>query len=281
MKHLKFHETFLALLILLLVGQMLFAFESAVAQGQENPLPIFSHRPIKVGYREKPLNVIVFVASDATIRGVRLVVNYAGQSLTGAIPERKELGQVPVIVRAVKDTRLYAGPGTSYKAKDFINVGEELRVTRLKGDFYGVLNSLNNPGYVEANTVEVVKSGAAYGVAIPPAMTAEPEITYQIQATDALGHENSTDFYTVRLLTEEQVAQLRSGKMLPAKEASAGEASQPRQVKQEKENKSFFASPWFWGTMAAIGGGAYYYSTLNEDKSKEEKATVNVTVGWK
>ena len=277
MKHLKSNETFLALLILLLAGQMLFAFASAVAQGQENPLPILSHRPVKVGYREKPLNIIIFVASDAAISSVRLVVSYGGQSLTGVIPERKELGRVPVIVRAVKDTRLYTGPGSSYKAKDFIYVGEELRVTRLKDDFYGVLNSLNNPGYVEADAVEVVKSGAAYGVAVPPTITAEPEISYQIQATDALGKENSTEFYTVRLLTEEQVAELSSGKTAPAKEAAASEASRAKQ----DEDKSFFASPWFWTTMAVIGGGAYYYSTLEEDKSKEENAVVNVTVGWK
>ena len=273
MKHMRKQGTTAALLISFLVSYLVLApiaIDINLAQSMDTTPPVLSHHPLKMGYLGKPLKITAYVGDDSQIKSVTMAINYGGQSTTGNIPQRKGIAKVPVLVQAGNEVTIYAGPNSRYKQRGKAYADDQLNVTEKKQDFYRVKHG-DITGYVKAADTKIIMTGKAYGVALPAKFTNQSMLTYQISVTDIHGNTTTSDLYQVRLLTEEEVAQLK---------AQAGLSKKPTvKAKPEKEpKKRSFAALWIFAGMALIGGGVYYY--FSQKKDKEEITTVDVLVEW-
>jgi len=276
MRHLRNQGTMIALFVSFLVSYLVLApmvFDISLAQSMDTTPPILAHHPIKVAYRGKPLKITVRIGDESKIQSVKMIINYDGKTITGAIPPRKGMEQVPLIVRAKKKLTLYSKPGQRGKLRGEVEAGEELYVTGQRQDYYRIkVGELT--GYVKASDTELLQTGRAYGVALPAKFTNQPSLSYQIIASDIFGNTTSTDLYTVRLLTKEEVAYLRS-RAAGSKKTTAAKTED--QVEPEK--KRSFKALWIFSGLVLAGGGVYYYMTQKKDKTN--KTTAEVVVEWK
>ncbi len=257
------------ILIVVLVFQLIIlpiALDVGQAQQSSNST-IIAHQPVRLGYRGRPLNVVTNINDDVGVRRVSLVIHYGENTKTGNMPELSRGGKTPVQVSVLKDSKVYSGPSARTRLKGKLYRGELVRVTRVKENFYRILTDGGLYGYVESENLRVMKSGKSYGVSIPASLTNYPFISYQIVVTDAKGNISKSKMQKVRLLTQEEIAALRSkrGGSSSTKTASAkGGSSMTKYI--------------VLAGLVALGGGAYYYATQQDDD--EETTTVNVEVGW-
>jgi len=278
MKRLFEHDTTKSLLIPFIISYLSLTplvCDFGLAQsGAKKPVTI-AHQPVRTAKRGQPLNVTAYVGSDKGISSVALKIDYDGKSVKGPMPPKKDGGVVPVIVQIINsDLDLFSGPGALYKRIGTVKRGDQLLVTAHKDGYYRIITPSKMVGYIDAEKTAVILSGNVFGVTIPASMT-QGTLSYQIIAKDAAGQVAQSEIVNVSLLTDEELAALRSKPQAIAKT----EEAQPQVVgAQGKTSRPFYAKPWFWLGIAAVGGGAYYYTTQKE--SKEEDATVNVSVGW-
>ncbi len=251
----------LNLIFLPLVENVLLA--QSLAKG-----PIISHFPSRVARYGTKLTIRAHVASDAPLKRVNLVLLNGDKPLRGALPVISQAGTVPVRVMTTKAATLMTKSNASGKVRARIAAGEILNVSGLSNGYYRALTPDGKKGYVSSDNVELLNSGLAYGVTLPPSLTQRSQFTYQIEAIDAQGNTTVTDPVKVRLLTVDEIKQLlamiRDGKGSPTT-ASAG--------------KPLYKKPSFWGGVAVAGGLTYLLLSDNGD-SQQEQATLDVSITW-
>ncbi|NIA28938.1 MAG: hypothetical protein GWP06_03380 [Actinobacteria bacterium] len=275
MKHIIRHETLCAILPALIISNLIFApvfYNASFAQSQDVDPPYIAHQPERMALRNKPMNILANISDESQIQKVTITINRGGKLITGALPEQVSMGKVPVLVQAVKDMDVYAKPSKKAKRRGKILKGEALNVTLVRGQFYRIRTPMDLAGYILAKNVEVISEGNVYGVTIPAQLTDESSISYQITATDVYGNVAKTDAIEVTLVTPQELAQLRSGERKMTHEA-AGES-------RIKSGTPIYVKVMYWTGWALAGGGAYYFYS-QRNKTKEEKATVDVVVQWK
>ena len=278
MKRLFEHDTTKTLLIPFIVSYLSLtplAFDIGLAQSRASQPITIAHQPLKMAKRGQPLNVTANIGSDKGISSVVLKIEYDGKSVKGPMPSKSGGGVVPVIVQIINgDMDLFSGPGALYKRIGTAKRGDRLLVTSHKDGYYRVISPTKVAGYIDAEKTAVILSGNVYGVTIPAAMT-QGKLSYQIIAKDAAGQVAQGEIVIVSLLSDEEIAAIRSK---PQAVAKAEEISPQAPAQSQKPSRPFYTKPLFWLGLAAVGGGAYYYTTQKE--TKEENATVNVSIGW-
>ena len=276
MKHMRSRETILVLMIYFFASYLIFApvmIDIILAQSMDSTPPVLAHNPIKFGYRGKPLKITANIGDDSKIQSASITIQYGGKSITGNFPPRKDLAVVPVLAQAQTDLVVYAGPGSQYAQRGSFFMGDQFFITGQKQNYYQVYKSTNIKGYVEAVKVSIVMTGQAYGVSLPPSITNQSELSYQISVTDINGNTTVGDLTRVRLLTEDEIDALLAEKSGGTLRASAKSSAQPEGTK-----KSSFTPVLIFGGLALVGGGVYYL--LTQHKTKEEDVPVDVIIGW-
>ena len=276
MKHFRTQASLHALIVGFILSYLIIApvYSDLVAQSFDSTPPVISHRTVKMAKRGKPLNIIAHIGDDSSV-DVVLSLEFNGEKIDGKLPEIKTSSSVPVKVRiAVTQADIFSRPGgSSARKRATVNEGEIFSVTSAKNGYYRVHNDDDLYGYIPMQATTPIVLGKRYGTAIPPAMTQYETLSYQITATDAYNNISKTDFVTVRLLTEQQIADMQAGK-------APSSATTAVQTKSSAASKSspFYKKIWFWVLVAATAGGVYYITTKEDESSKN--ATVNVDVEW-
>jgi hypothetical protein len=270
MKQLLKCETITALIIAVIISDLVLApFICDVSHAQLLDLngPVISHHPRTIGQRDKPLQILAHVGAQTAVKKVVIKITQNNKTVSGVMPVKKNSTEVPVIVTASKDLTIYAGAGTRYSKKGIAQTGETLYVTDVRPNYYRVRTDAGVSGWVESSNTEQVLAGKVYLVAIPATMTAGSSLTYQLFASDSDGHSTSTDAINVTLMTEDEIASIKEGKLPPKEQALAAGV-----------NKSSFNKFFPWVVLLGIGGAAAYF--LTQKSKTENDATVDVMVDW-
>ena len=257
------------LLVFVLITQLvLLPVALDIGQAQTgNSSIIIAHQPIRIGYRGKPLNIVTNVNDDVGVKRVSVVVNYGNNTKTGNMPVLSRGAKVPVQVGVLRDARVYSSP-TKGRVKGKVYRGEVLLVTRSVNNYYRILTDGGLYGYVEAENLNLVKTGKSYGVSLPAELTNYPFITYQIVVTDARGNIAKSKMNKVRLLTQDEVAQLRARRSTKTA-SSESTGTQPSYTKY-----------YVLAGLVVLSGGVYYLVTKQDDKSDSGTTVVGVEAEW-
>ena len=270
MKQLLKCETLTALIISVVISDLVLApFIWDVSQAQLLDLngPVISHHPRNIGQREKPLQILAHVGAQAALKKVLIKITQNGKVVSGVVPVKKNSKAVPVIVTASRALTVFAGAGSKYSKKGLAQAGETLYVSDVRPNFYRVRTDAGITGWVEANGTDVILAGKVYLVTVPATMTAGSSLSYQLFASDNEGNSTSTDVINVSLMTEDEIASLREGKLPPKEQALAAGV-----------NKSSFSRMFPWVVLLGIGGAAVYF--LTQKSKTDDEATVDVMVDW-
>lgn len=231
----------------------------------DTTVPIIAHEVINVGRRGESFNVIAYIGDNNRIRRSTIKIKYGGKAVEGEFPVMEKEKTVPVVVTVASDSaRVYSEANSRSPILSSVAVGTRLFVSRTGDRFYRVLNKEGLRGYISTSNVTVSLSGYQYGATLPEKITEYPYIFYQIRALDEFGNLAETKFVEVRFLTDDEIAELR-GKKVRLKTFS------------RQGGSPFYKKIWFWLTMAATAGGAYYYVTKEQ---QENKANVTISVQW-
>jgi hypothetical protein len=189
---------------------------------------------------------------------------------------------VPVVVQTgAEGVVVNSLPGGSGKSLARLAAGELLEVTLVRAPYYRIRTAAGVVGYVHADEVQTVESGASYRVTLPVQLTAGGQLAYRIAAVDDFGNESQTDMIPIRLITDAELARLQGKKpaQTPARATESAEAPAGPSG-QNKSIKSVFSRPVFWIAAAAAGGGLYYFLSSGDEESSDKKASVGLVVGW-
>lgn len=275
MEHLLNSETkwrwFFALLILPL---------AAGAQVFDTTPPKIAHQPVRLGRVGKILPILANVSDNSGVKSVRITVQHDGQQIQHEMNPVQSASSVPVVVQTgTEAVALYATPSGNGKLLGQLAPGELLEVTLVHPPYYRIRSAAGLVGYIPADAVQIVESGAAYRITLPVQLTAGGRLSYQITATDDFGNEAKTDLIPIRLLTDEEIARLQERRSEPTPLTRGKEATAVRPA-AKGTSKSLYAKPAFWITTAAIGGGIIYMLASGSDDTAPKKAVVGVTIGW-
>ncbi|HNW58334.1 MAG TPA: SH3 domain-containing protein [bacterium] len=276
MKQLPNPETkwrlFFALLVLPLAAR---------AQVFDTTPPKIAHQPVRLGRVGKPLPITANVSDNAGVKSVRITIQHDGQQIEHEMNAVASAASVPVVVQTgTEAVAVYSTPGNTGKQLGQLTPGELLEVTLVRAPYYRIRSATGLTGYIPADAVQTVESGAAYRITLPAALTAGGRLAYQIAATDDFGNESKTELIPIRLLTDAEIARLqgqRGGQTPPAR---SEEQAAARPAAKGSAAKSLYSKPAFWITTAAIGGGIIYMLASGDDGSAPKKAAVGVTIGW-
>lgn len=242
------------------------------AQVFDTTPPTLAHHPATVGLWGQPLNIVAHAGDQSGVKSMVIRIKFKDQTFNGKMPRLKDAETVPVIARVREDNLVvYSGPGTNYKDMGKLGVDEHVEVNRVRDNFYRVKNSSDLTGFVESQKMDIIMTGEAFGVAVPPEITQTDNLSYQIIATDKFGNETRTSLYDVRIVTEKQLAKMQDQLGSAPKDSPVYDIS-------EKKSKPFYAKPLFWLFVAAAGGGTYYY--ISQKDSKGDNATVNLIISY-
>lgn len=246
------------------------------AQTFDTTPPVIGHQPQKLGRQGKPLPLSALIADASGIKSVQLKITYEGESFEGPMPVINENESAPVVVKILTDQlAVYAGPGANFKKLGVLYIDEQVDVTLVRGAFYRIKSGRGLSGYITATSTETIMQGKLYGVTVPATITQSAFMTYQIIATDSFGNEAKSGPAEVRLIDDKELAKLQAKAGLTPRGTKTEAAVKPS---GSRTGKPFYAKPLFWVTTLAVGGGAYYYFTREDEKEKD--ASVNLTIEW-
>lgn len=275
MRHLSKCETLNVLLLAIVISSLIIApltMDLISAQSQDMEPPYIAHNPTRIAIKDRPFNIIAHIYDESQIASATITLTRDGQSVTGRLPRRQTAGPVPVVVQALSNLPVYARANSESRVKGTLAMDEAANVTGVRGQYYQISTPTGLFGYVEAANCRVVVEGAMYGVAVPASMTSGGELSYQITATDVNGNVETTEPVTVKVLTQQELMALQAGSVPP----SLGKES-----KEQKGGGGFgLGKVAFFTGVALAGGGAYYMYSQNKDKTKDEKATIDLVLTW-
>ncbi len=254
----------------------------ASAQVFDTTPPRIAHQPVRLGRVGRVLPIIANVGDIGGVKSVRITIQYDGQEIQHQMNQVKSESAVPVVVRtAGEGVVVNSLSGGSGKILAQLPAGELLEVTLVRAPYYRIRTRAGVVGYVHADEVETVESGASYRVTLPVQLTAGGKLAYRIAAVDDFGNESQTDLIPIRLITDEELARLQNKKpgQIPAQPAKRAEAA-GRTREPNKSIKSVFSRPVFWIATAAAGGGLYYFLSSEDEKNADKKASVGLVIGW-
>ncbi len=241
--------------------------------------PILSHRPIKLAKKGQPLNIVAHIGSEAGIQSVYLHLKHDGRTTKGKLPALPQPATVPVQVRVTKDRiPLLSQAVSASRQTRLVDSGTVLDVSGDRNGYYRVHSTDGANGYIPQTAVKILSTGRRYGVAIPSQITSGQSLSYQIQVTDVDGRVAESDWTSVRLVTDEEIAAMQRGAKTAAK-PSATSAAKPTATKPHAAGKPLYKKTGFWLAVALTAGGAYFL--LNkEDKESSKESNIDVTVEW-
>lgn len=233
--------------------------------------PILSHRPIKLAKKGQPLNIVAHIGGEAGIQSVTLHLKHDGRTVKGKLPAMPQPASVPVQVRVIKDRMpLLSQASSDSRQTRVVNSGTVLDVSGDRNGYYRVHSADGANGYIAQTAVEILSTGRRYGVAIPSQITSGQSLSYQIQVMDVDGRVAATDWTSVRLVTDEEIAAVQRG---------AKPSAKPTATARQAATKPLYKKTGFWLAVALTAGGAYFLLNKEEKKSSKE-STVDITVEW-
>lgn len=277
MKQMPNPETMRRLVFALLILPLL-----AAAQVFDTIPPRIAHQPVRLGRVGKVLPIIANVSDNGGVKSVRITIQHEGQEVQHQMNQVKSESSVPVVVQTgAEGVVVNSLPGGSGKSLARLAAGELLEVTLVRAPYYRIRTAAGVVGYVHADEVQTVESGASYRVTLPVQLTAGGQLAYRIAAVDDFGNESQTDMIPIRLITDAELARLQGKKpaQTPARATESAEAP-AGPSEQNKSIKSVFSRPVFWIAAAAAGGGLYYFLSSGDEESSDKKASVGLVVGW-
>jgi hypothetical protein len=278
MKQLQNPETIWRLFFALLVFPLIVA-----AQVFDTTPPKIAHQPVKIGRLGRTLAILANVGDNAGVKSVTITLYHDGQQIQHEMNQLKSEASVPVVVQtSAEAVSVYSTPESSGKILAQLAAGELLEVTLVRSSFYRIRSAAGVAGYVQADEVQTVESGSAYKVTLPTQLTSSGKLAYQIAATDDFGNEAKTELIQVRLISDEELAQLQGQRVPPGTpEKQGGQMRKSQPAGPKSSQKSLFARPVFWIATAAAGGGIYYLlSRGDDDDAASQRATVGLVIGW-
>ena len=229
--------------------------------------PIISHLPSRVARYGNKLTIRAHVASDAQLKKVNVVLLNGDKPLRGSLPIISQSSTVPVRVMTTSNTILKSKSDESGKMRAMVPAGQILHVSGVSNNHYRAMTEEGKKGYIKSEHAEVLNSGLAFGVTLPPELTKRSRFIYQIEAIDSRGNITTTEPITIRLLTTEEIKQLLA--MIRDGKTPTTPTSQ----------KALYKKPSFWGGVAVAGGLAYLLLNDNGDDDQEQ-ATLDVSITW-
>lgn len=278
MKHWIKYETLTFLIITFLISHLLLFpifIDLNYAFAGDDRAPVISHYASNLGRYGQKMTIKAHVSDQSSIQSVTLVVLGDQKPIRGKMPEITSEGNVPVKVRVRRESHIYSGPGSNYKARGSAQAGEMLQVSGISNDYYKIVSDRGIKGYVYKHNVDIFLIGKAYGVTLPASLTRRSTFTYKIEAVDVFGNKSSTEPMQIRLLTAQEIQDMRAGRQ-PVPSTPAQVATTPV---AQKSSDSVLKKPWFWGLLVAAGVGIYFLLSGSKDE-KTSNATVDVLIEW-
>jgi len=245
--------------------------------------PILSHRPVKLAKKGQPLNIVAHIGGEAAIQSVYLYLKHDGRTIKGKLPALPQPAAVPLQVRVTKDRiPLLSQASSGSRQTRVAAYGTVLDVSGDRNGYYRVHSADGAYGYIPQTAVKILSTGRRYGVAIPSQITSGQSLAYQIQVTDVDGRVAESDWTSVRLVTDEEIAAMQRGAKTSTK-ASAKTLAKPSAksaaTAPHAAGKPLYKKPGFWLAVALTAGGAYFLLN-NKDKNSSKESNVDITVEW-
>ena len=166
-------------------------------QPVENDPPMLAHQPLVVGTRGEANSIIAHVSDRSGIASVHITLYSGDRSATGKMPQDKQAGTVPILVRVKEKTALLDEPHWFSKSRGDVQVGDVLRVAGVDGNYYRIVTTERDPAYIDIARVAIDREGIAYKLILPAKFCAGHPLGYRIIVTDVHGNRAQTDRYDI------------------------------------------------------------------------------------
>ena len=258
------------LLILLIFMMQYFIFvELALAQlTEDNEPPIILHLPVTTSLRGQAIFINARVADNSEVKNVTVNFKKGGRFLDVPLDMEKTINAGAVKLKVVSEAAyVFSNPSIVSDTLATVTRDEVFAIYEedITNWYYHIkINELFN-GWIKKEDAKPVMSGHIYVGVIPAFITMTSEVVYRIAAEDISFNKISTPNYRVKIID-------------PANQSSnTKEPPVPKDKIKTPTVKPFYASGWFWGTVAVAASGAGVYFYLQQ---REKKGNIDVEVQW-